>query len=353
MNKSERINGMFLAGACGDALGAPVEFMGYSSILERYGPGGIRDLDVAFGKHGAITDDTQMLLWTAEGLIRADNALRAGKESTRAQVVRRAYLRWFSTQRGTISPEIEPVDGWLIGIEELHASRSPGTTCMGGLGTSIREQRMGTMEQPVNPGNGCGAIMRMAPAGAIGLDAADSFRLGCELGVLSHGEPGAYLAGGFMASMISDILHESSLDEAIANARRTLKEYPGSERIQGLVDRALALADSKPGDVEALMSLGGAWAGDEALALSLYAALSFPDDLEAAMVFAVNHSGDSDSTGAIVGNLLGCVHGPDAIPTRWSGEVELREVVETIATDSIAHFAADSDPNDTDRYPAW
>jgi ADP-ribosylglycohydrolase len=156
-----------------------------------------------------------------------------------------------------------------------------------------------------------------------------------------------------MASVISDLLRETPLTDAVDRARETLNEYPGSERIQGLVDRALDLAESNPGDSTALMSLGGAWAGDEALALSVYAALSFPDDLEAAMIFAVNHTGDSDSTGAIVGNLLGAIHGPNAIPARWTDEVELREVVETMAADSVAHFVADSDPQDIDRYPAW
>ncbi|HHC71665.1 MAG TPA: hypothetical protein ENK54_02115, partial [Thiotrichales bacterium] len=39
----DRFLGTLLGGAAGDALGAPVEFMKRTGILERFGPGGIAD----------------------------------------------------------------------------------------------------------------------------------------------------------------------------------------------------------------------------------------------------------------------------------------------------------------------
>jgi ADP-ribosylglycohydrolase len=71
MNRLERIKGCLLGGAVGDALGAPVEFLEWSVIEARFGPQGIIDFVPAYGITGAITDDTQMMLFTAEGLIRA------------------------------------------------------------------------------------------------------------------------------------------------------------------------------------------------------------------------------------------------------------------------------------------
>jgi ADP-ribosylglycohydrolase len=68
---SNRCRGCLLGGAVGDALGAPVEFMSHSQIVSRFGPHGIRDFAPAYGRTGAITDDTQMTLFTAEGLRRA------------------------------------------------------------------------------------------------------------------------------------------------------------------------------------------------------------------------------------------------------------------------------------------
>jgi ADP-ribosylglycohydrolase len=47
----------------------------------------------------------------------------------------------------------------------------------------------------------------------------------------------------------------------------------------------------------------------------------------------VNHDGDSDSTGALAGNLLGTMHGADAIPSSWLEPLELRDAIVTIATD--------------------
>lgn len=71
MNQLDRIRGCLLAGAAGDALGAAVEFMDWPSIRQKFGERGIRDFAPAFGKLGAVTDDTQMMLFTAEGLLRA------------------------------------------------------------------------------------------------------------------------------------------------------------------------------------------------------------------------------------------------------------------------------------------
>ena len=66
-----RVLGCLLAGAAGDALGAAVEFMDWPAIQRQFGPHGIRAMSAAYGRRGAITDDTQMMLFTAEGLLRA------------------------------------------------------------------------------------------------------------------------------------------------------------------------------------------------------------------------------------------------------------------------------------------
>jgi len=67
------------------------------------------------------------------------------------------------------------------------------------------------------------------------------------------------------------------------------------------------------------------------------------------VLLAVNHSGDSDSTGAITGNLLGLMLGVGAIPEKWLAELELRAEIEAMAGDLFKQF------EDTDarlsRYP--
>jgi hypothetical protein len=53
------------------------------------------------------------------------------------------------------------------------------------------------------------------------------------------------------------------------------------------------------------------------------------------VILAVNHDGDSDSTGSITGNLLGTLYGVDAIPQQWLEPLELREVIAEIAEDLL------------------
>ncbi|NEW80772.1 MAG: ADP-ribosylglycohydrolase family protein [Mariniphaga sp.] len=60
-----------LGGAIGDALGAPIEFLSIQEIKGLYSPSGVTDyIEFADGT-GEFTDDTQMTLFTAEGLLRA------------------------------------------------------------------------------------------------------------------------------------------------------------------------------------------------------------------------------------------------------------------------------------------
>lgn len=97
--------------------------------------------------------------------------------------------------------------------------------------------------------------------------------------------------------------------------------------------------------------LGGGWRGEQALAIGVCAAL-VAEDLRDGLLLAVNHTGDSDSTGAICGNILGAIHGTAAIPAEWLAELELRDVIERLAGDALAEFGY-TPPDWGDRYPAW
>jgi hypothetical protein len=99
--------GCLLGGAVGDALGAPVEFMSWAEIERRYSADGIRDMDEAYGRVGAITDDTQITLFTAEGvlrgIVRGNDRGTGGPSSTLPY----AYMRWLYTQDGKLPSRIE------------------------------------------------------------------------------------------------------------------------------------------------------------------------------------------------------------------------------------------------------
>ena len=74
------------------------------------------------------------------------------------------------------------------------------------------------------------------------------------------------------------------------------------------------------------------WIAEEALAIGTWCALT-ATSFEQGLISAVNHSGDSDSTGMIAGHLLGVQYGTAAIPVRWYEGLELRCVIEKVAED--------------------
>jgi ADP-ribosylglycohydrolase len=332
-----RIRGCLLAGAVGDALGAAIEFDGsFDEIRRRFGPEGLLEPAPAYGRVGAITDDTQMTLFTAEGLVLAAAAGTLPERSAVLRNVHRAYLRWLHTQgMRSRHPTFErTTEGWLSELAALRARRAPGTTCL----SALAGDRMGRIEHPLNTSKGCGGVMRIAPVG-LALAADDAFGLGCDIAALTHGHPTGYLAAGFFARVIRELVTGESLRTACQEGLRELRRRPHHEECSHAVEHALALAGHGKPDPDAVATLGEGWCADEALALALYCALATPD-FESALRLSVNHGGDSDSTGALTGSLLGAALGEVAIPTRWLGVLELREEIERMADELCAALAS-------------
>ena len=99
-----------------------------------------------------------------------------------------------------------------------------------------------------------------------------------------------------------------------------------------------------------LEKLGAGWVGDEAMAIALYCALT-ATDFEGGVVNAASHSGDSDSTASIAGQILGTIHGVEAIPSRWLDRLELRDTIDLLARD-MAVMHNDSSPGHANREAA-
>lgn len=81
-------------GAIGDALGAPIEFMNLQRIKRNFGEEGLTDYAPYFGRLGTITDDTQMILFTLEGVIRGHLRWLERGLCHVPTVVHHAYQRW-------------------------------------------------------------------------------------------------------------------------------------------------------------------------------------------------------------------------------------------------------------------
>ncbi|HEY0970872.1 MAG TPA: ADP-ribosylglycohydrolase family protein [Gemmatimonadales bacterium] len=333
----EHVRGCLLGGAVGDALGAPVEFMTLDAIRARHGADGIRELDEAYGRVGAITDDTQMTLFTAEGLLRASARLHERGLCHPPSQAYQSYLRWLSTQGVAVKapPGLELDTGWLVQVRALHARRGPGNTCLSALASG----RMGTIEEPLNDSKGCGGVMRVAPAAV--LHFGEPFRLGAEVAATTHGHPSGYLAAGAMTEILAHLLDGAALEPAVHAALDRLAREQGHEETTAALRGALDAWHEGAPSAERVERLGAGWVAEEALAIAVYCALSAGDDFAAGARLAVNHSGDSDSTGAVTGNLLGALLGASAIPERWLEQLELRREIEEIADDLLEGYRDD------------
>ncbi len=367
----ERYQGCLLGGSIGDALGAPIEFSSRSEILKKYGPRGLTEITAAYGKLGAITDDTQMTLFTAEGAMRAyvRSALRGICD--RPTTIHYAYLRWLHTQGEPLSKHSDLIlTGWLIQQKDLFSRRAPGTTCISSLRRSS-----GIGAPAKNDSKGCGGVKRVAPIGMMlhALSAAnpdargrhfqDAFDLACDAAALTHGHPTGFLAAGVMAAIVFELLDGTDLLSAIDNAILVLKDRPGHEETLAAIVSARSLGLSSVPPVDAIQRLGEGWIAEQALAIRIYCALK-ATNLEEGIVMAVNHDGDSDSTGLITGHLVGAMRGLSEIPARWLEPLELRTVMEQIADDLATipawHLLGPDSPDRTaeseyytSRYPGY
>lgn len=311
-----KIKNCLLGGAVGDALGAAAEFYSLAEIRARFGQDGITDYVKSYGKIGAITDDTQMTLFTAEALINYLN----DKSKPLVQCGYASYLRWLRTQSEPIDESL--MTGYLFDQVELHARRAPGLTCMGALKTG----ECGTITSPLNDSKGCGGVMRAAPAGLVGLE--DPFKAAADLAAITHGHPSGYLSAGAFAQIISSLFNGRDLDNAIQEGLKRLCVEPSCEETANAIYRAIDLSRAGAPSPEQIEKLGGGWVGEEALSIALYCALC-AESFEHGVLLAVNHSGDADSTGSIAGNMLGLMYD---IPDRWVDRLEVKDIVCEIAS---------------------
>lgn len=340
----DRIRGSLIGGAIGDALGYPVEFIySFAGIQRKYGNRGITRLDTeqwwtteeGNGK-AVVSDDTQMTLFTACGVLnaKADNAPFIPS-------ICRAYVEWLFTQTGEKKKGFDKC--WISKLPELNVRRAPGNTCMSALNAISKGG------EPINDSKGCGGVMRIAPIPLYAaVDSRISLEEACTLAAgassLTHLHPLGYIP----SALVAYIIYKLAQDEA--PERETYKDYireglkviaelfPNHpeevKQFAHLIKTAILWSDISTDDVRTIEDeLGGGWVADEAAAIAIYCSLAHFDNFEEALIASVNHAGDSDSTGAITGNILGAAIGYDAIPQHFKDDVELHDVILHVADD--------------------
>lgn len=335
----DRYQGCLLGGAVGDALGYPVEFLREASIWSMYGSKGIQTLEQA-GDPARISDDTQMSLFAVNVILYAAEQKKPMNESLWL-----AYREWLGTQGNTGRMDDPSAPKMKLYCEpRLHAVRAPGTTCLSAIRTSANG---GTVQQPVNNSKGCGTVMRAAPFGLAapivdsqenGLIVADELAV-CDA-ALTHGHELAWISSGLLAQIVYYVVHRCPDRKDRLEAVLPHLNFRGNTAARDLLERAVTLAnDPSVSDLDGIHSLGEGWVAEEALAIAVFCAVRYQNDFSAAIRAAVNHNGDSDSTGAICGNILGAWLGREAVAQAFDlRHLELCDRIEDMA-EKLFHCA--------------
>lgn len=339
MRDLNKYRGCLVGGAVGDALGYSVEFMDLESIIKKYGEVGITEYELQNGI-AEISDDTQMTLFTASGLLLgATRGMTRGIMGKYSYYVWICYKEWLDTQYREYPLNKDLKLSWLTNVPELFHSREPGRTCI----DAIAHEKPGNLVKALNNSKGCGGIMRVAPV-SLHFDT-EKFSMkeidwiGAEVAALTHGHELGYVPAAALVHVITMLAQgkTDSILEAVKSMQIAIEaDYGDREHVDellALIARAIDLSQKEMDDKEAIAQLGEGWVAEETLTIAIYCALKYHDDFEKAIIASVNHSGDSDSTGAVTGNIIGAHLGIDSIPQKYLENLELKNVILEMADD--------------------
>ena len=349
----DKIRGCLFGGAVGDALGYPIEFLDETEIFQCFGKDGIQQYELdRISKKALISDDTQMTLFTANGLLVGDTRGNMRGIRTFPRVyVSMAYQDWLRTQEISFAESRAISRGypngfcsWLSDVPELYCQRAPGMTCLSAL--LERRDSIQRVEDYIketrNNSKGCGGIMRIAPL-ALSYPNLEIKKLdyeGAEIAAITHGHALGYMPAAVLTHLIHRIVFSKgsqTLKEIVLEARDTIAELFAEEQsikeLTDIINLAVCLSENTEDDLDNIHQIGEGWVAEETLGISLYCALRHQSDFSAGITAAVNHKGDSDSTGAVTGNILGALLGYQAIDKKWKKDLELADVILELADD--------------------
>ena len=229
-------------------------------------------------------------------------------------------------------------------VPQLYNNRAPGMTCLSSLkqlkATGLAEDYLSLT---LNHSKGCGGVMRVAPLGLVQYPHTsfeDVDKEAAQLAAITHSHPLGYLPAAVLVHIIRKIVFyretltlKAIVTEAIKTVCEIFKENAHTNALHTILFNAVEYAENGDSDLENIHRLGAGWVGEEALAIAVYCALKYQNDFSKALIAAVNHSGDSDSTGAITGNILGAWCGFEHIEAKWKTDLELYDVILEMADD--------------------
>lgn len=304
---TRRIEGALLGAACGDALGAAVEFMESGLIRRRYGK--LREMiDAGPWAAGEGTDETGMMLAATLGVLDSPSAP--------GPAVGRRLETWMAEAK-----DVPPVVRAALRRHRAHEDWSAAAR--------------GTPQAQSGEAASSGALVRMVPVAAAYADPNRRRARAAEVSAITHWDPQAEAAAVVFTEWLGGLLEGESRREAWVGAlERTRADdaaattaTPGRNVPSAFWDR---LAEAPDRDWEDLQPSGFAEYAAEAIEAAVWCVLRSPD-AEEAIVDAVALGGAADTLGALAGAAAGAAWGADALPSRWVEALRNREQIEAAA----------------------
>ncbi len=331
-NIINRGKGCLIGGAVGDAFGYTIEFMSRDEIEEKYGEEGLREYVLSDGL-APITDDTQMTLFTAEGILLWERSRKENKGVKLENCCYKAYRDWFYTQENDCeNKEKHKSVTDIYSIPELHVRRAPGFTCI----RALRRKNPGKIGNPINDSKGNGGIMRVSPVAMhfspeeYSLE--EIMMLGAKTAAVTHGHPLGFISTAMLTGMLSLMIYrEYPLLDAVLKAEdytyKLFGCYEDINEMMALIKKAKELSRLEINDVEAISKLGRSALAESTLAIAIYCSLKYENNFEEAIIAAANFNGDSDTVAAVTGNIMGAHLGFDKIPEKYIHPLQFKDLI--------------------------
>ena len=282
-SQEDRIQGVLIGTAVGDALGLPAEGLSPRRIARRWR--GRWRMNLVLAK-GMVSDDTEHTLMVAQSLLAAP----ADAGEFQQQLARK--LRW-----------------WFLGLP-AGIGKATLKACLK-LWLGVAPSRSGIHSA------GNGPAMRSAVIGVFFAgDAQQRQAFAAASSRLTHSDPRAEIA----ALAVAETAALFSLNQS-ENVLEVLPTLGSNEEWQGICTRLTQALAAGQGVREFALAMGlkkGVTGyAFHTVPVALYAALRHGDDFETALVSALDCGGDTDTVGAIVGALMGARLGIGSIPQPW------------------------------------
>ena len=329
--------GCLLGLAVGDAMGYTIDGKSWEEIQADYGPMGLLGYDLQTEEYAPVTSYTQIAAFLCNGLLLS---VSRGKTDY-LRYAKLALKEWTRSQQFYRDPE--PSLCWIAKLPQFRRRHCRDARML----DNLRLEAYGTMDVPRNDNNAPGAITAAVAAGMFynpkRLAAQQVGTLAGELAALTHGNPETFLSCVVLTYIITGILQEPEcplIDQfsqaiAVMDGQFRSRFFQAEELAQQL-RRAIELAKSGTVTVQEGMEQLQCLDTPQCLSGALFACLSHPEDFDAAIIAAVNHSGFSAAVGAITGAILGARLGAAALPEFYLESLECNQALQVLAEDLVS-----------------